>query len=331
MTMTMEAPTTLVRRDVQQTALAAMAQRYSVSQEGLIDVIKKTCIQGECSDAQFKAFVLVANQYQLNPMTREIHAFTDPRRGIVPIVGIDGWSAIVNRRPDFDGCEFAFEEKDGDLGCTCTMHVKNRSHPISVTEWLSECKRNTPPWNTMKRRMLRHKAFMQAARIAFSLSGLFDEDEARDVGRNSNGKERARLNDKLSPTVVTYKPLSETHTFEPAEDAAANIAAQDAQVSEAAADPDQHGTDGPDVDGADAQPLEPDVSTWATTFEACEQMGSLADPPLAPSELMNRIGKWSVSLGAVGKEDKKTTPDQRRALVAAVAANKLGPDGKIAQ
>ena len=30
-------------------------------------------------------------------------------------------------------------------------------------------------------RMLRHKAFMQAARIAFSIGGIYDEDEARDV------------------------------------------------------------------------------------------------------------------------------------------------------
>ena len=34
----------------------------------------------------------------------------------------------------------------------------------------------------MPRRMLRHKALIQGARIAFGFSGIYDEDEARDIG-----------------------------------------------------------------------------------------------------------------------------------------------------
>ncbi len=39
------------------------------------------------------------------------------------------------------------------------------------------CKRNTEPWK-MEHRMLRHKAVMQCARIAFGFSGIHDEDDA---------------------------------------------------------------------------------------------------------------------------------------------------------
>lgn len=138
------------------------------------------------TDAEVAAFLIVADQYGLNPFTREIHAFSD-RGIIVPIVGIDGWARIVNRQPDFDGVEFT-EQRDekGELvSMTCIVHVKNRTHPVKVTEWIGECRRSTIPWNTMPHRMLRHKAFIQAARIAFGLSGIYDEDEARDIIRNA--------------------------------------------------------------------------------------------------------------------------------------------------
>jgi hypothetical protein len=163
----------------QPSALSQMAARFAVSETNLASTIKKMCIKGSATDDEFRAFIIVANQYGLNPLTREIHAFAS-NGTIVPIVGIDGWARIVNESKRFNGCTFT-EVKDGDdLGITCTMFVKDRDHPVEVTEWLSECHRPTGPWK-MKRRMLRHKAFMQAARIAFSIGGIYDEDEARDI------------------------------------------------------------------------------------------------------------------------------------------------------
>ena len=35
----------------------------------------------------------------------------------------------------------------------------------------------TEPWKRWPRRMLRHKALIQAARIAFGFAGIYDEDE----------------------------------------------------------------------------------------------------------------------------------------------------------
>lgn len=145
---------------------------------GLIETLKATAFKGQVSDAQMTALMVVANQYGLNPWTREIYAFPDKNNGIVPVVGVDGWSRIINNHPQFDGMDF---EQDGE-SCTCIIYRKDRSHPVKVTEYMSECRRpNALPWNSHPRRMLRHKAMIQCARLAFGYGGIFDQDEAERI------------------------------------------------------------------------------------------------------------------------------------------------------
>ena len=144
---------------------------------GLIDVLKATAFKGQVSDAQMTALMAVANQYGLNPWTREIFAFPDKNNGIVPVVGVDGWSRIINNHPQFDGMEF---EQDAE-SCTCIIYRKDRGHPIKVTEYMAECNRKMGPWLTHPRRFLRHKAMIQCARIAFGYGGIYDQDEAERI------------------------------------------------------------------------------------------------------------------------------------------------------
>ncbi|MFO1465836.1 MAG: recombinase RecT [Steroidobacteraceae bacterium] len=59
----------------------------------------------------------------------------------------------------------------------CTIERKDRSMPVSVREYLAECERDTGPWKSHPRRMLRHKALIQCARIAFGFAGVYDPDE----------------------------------------------------------------------------------------------------------------------------------------------------------
>lgn len=147
----------------------------------LIETLKATAFKGQVSDAQMTALMVVANQYGLNPWTRELYAFPDKNNGIVPVVGVDGWSRIMNDHPQFDGMEF---EQDKEQ-CTCIIHRKDRSHPIKATEYMDECKRATGPWQTHPRRMLRHKAMIQCARLAFGFGGIFDQDEAEHIVEGS--------------------------------------------------------------------------------------------------------------------------------------------------
>lgn len=161
------------------TALATLTQKLAARLDmgdgaDLIDTLKVTAFKGQVSDAQMTALMVVANQYGLNPWTKEIYAFPDKNNGIVPVVGVDGWSRIINSHPQFDGMEF---EQD-DESCTCIIYRKDRSRPIKVTEYKAECKRNTEPWEKWPRRMLRHKAMIQCARLAFGFTGIYDHDEA---------------------------------------------------------------------------------------------------------------------------------------------------------
>lgn len=163
-------------------ALVSLTQKLAATLNmgdgaGLIETLKATAFKGQVSDAQMTALMVVANQYALNPWTKEIYAFPDKNNGIVPVVGVDGWSRIINSHAQFDGIEF---EQD-DQSCTCIIFRKDRNRPIKVTEWMAECKRGTGPWQTHPKRMLRHKAMIQCARLAFGYGGIYDQDEAERI------------------------------------------------------------------------------------------------------------------------------------------------------
>lgn len=168
--------TTAIQTAERKSVLGALASRYSCDPAVLQKTLKETVFKG-ASDAQFITLCVVSNQYGLNPMTKEIYAFPDKRGGVIPIVSVDGWANIMNSHPMFDGIEF---EETAER-CTAIIHRKDREHPIKVTEWLEECRMNTEPWRKYPRRMLRHKAMIQCARMAFSLSGIYDSDEARRI------------------------------------------------------------------------------------------------------------------------------------------------------
>lgn len=160
------------------TAIAKLAERFALGNASeATEILKATAFKGPATDAQMTALCVVAQQYGLNPFTRELYAFPDRNNGIVPVVGVDGWSRIINDNAQFDGMDF----KQDDESCTCTIYRKDRSHPIVVTEYMTECKRDVAPWKSHPRRMLRHKAMIQCARLAFGFAGIYDQDEAERI------------------------------------------------------------------------------------------------------------------------------------------------------
>lgn len=165
------------------TQVASLAKSLSIEPsdpQELVNVLKATAFKGQVSDAQMMALLVVANQYGLNPWTKEIYAFPDKNNGIVPVVGVDGWSRIINSHPQFDGMEF--NEADDVAWIECVIYRKDRTHPNKVKEYMAECKRNgVGPWQSHPRRMLRHKALIQCARLAFGFVGIYDQDEAERI------------------------------------------------------------------------------------------------------------------------------------------------------
>ena len=184
------------------TQINKLATRFDLPQnEELYKVLKTTAFKGEVSDAQLSALLIIADQYRLNPWTKEIYAFPD-KGSIVPVVGVDGWSRIINSNVNFDGIEF----EESPESCTCVIYRKDRSHPIKVTEWLSECKRpGVKPWETHPKRMLRHKAMIQCARIAFGFGGIYDSEEAEQIIENNGGYAK-QINPETGE--ITSKPAT---------------------------------------------------------------------------------------------------------------------------
>jgi phage recombination protein Bet len=167
-------------------ALEIMASRLSVEPGKMLSTLKATVFSTARNEEELMMLVVVANEYGLNPFLKEIHAFPAKGGGICPVVGVDGWIKMLNRHKDFDGIEFEFQESEDDASsppvyCEATIHLKNRARPVKVKEYFNECYRKTDPWDKSPRRMLRHKALIQASRVAFGFSGVHDEDEAIDI------------------------------------------------------------------------------------------------------------------------------------------------------
>lgn len=158
--------------------LDTVATRYGMDPKGLQSTLMATVFKG-ASHEEFAALLVVANEYRLNPLTKEIYAFKARGGGLVPLVSIDGWLRIMNEHPQFDGIEYQDIPDDQGklLAIECTIYRKDRSRPIKVIEYLSECKQNTDPWKSMPARMLRHKATIQCARYAFGFSGIYTEGD----------------------------------------------------------------------------------------------------------------------------------------------------------
>jgi phage recombination protein Bet len=159
--------------------IATMAQRYGVDSDKMMTTLKATAFRVDASTEQLMALCIVANAYNLNPWTKEIYAFPDRNNGIVPVVGVDGWSRIINEHPQCDGIQF--KEADDGSWIECTIYRKDRQFPTTVREYLSEVRRDTQPWRSHPRRMLRHKALIQCARIVFGFAGIYDPDEAERI------------------------------------------------------------------------------------------------------------------------------------------------------
>jgi phage recombination protein Bet len=171
-------------------ALGLMAERCNVDPAKLHSTLKNTVFKG-ASDDELLALVVTANTYQLNPLLKEMYAFPKKGGGITPMVGIDGWLKIANRQPNFDGMNVeVYGDGKTPTHATCEIYLKDRAHPVKVTEYFEECKRNTDPWTQMPRRMMRNKAIIQAIRVAFGIGGIHDEDEAADISGMRNATPR---------------------------------------------------------------------------------------------------------------------------------------------
>ncbi|MGZ8220009.1 MAG: phage recombination protein Bet [Methylobacter sp.] len=195
-----------------------MATRFEVDSQNskeLIDILKQTCFkqkEGVVSDMQLSALMIIAQKYGLNPFVKEIYAYPD-KGGIVPVVGVDGWTRIANEHSQFEGFEFRYSpetfQHKGKLvyeWIECVVYRKDRTRPVVIREYFDEVCRIlnfATPWDSHPKRMHRHKAMIQAFRVAFGFSGIHDEDEAeriieKEINPMPNGSESKPADEKTA-------------------------------------------------------------------------------------------------------------------------------------
>jgi len=182
--------------------VARMAHGYGISEADFMSAVRQTLMPekripgkngeadtyGPASDAEILGFLATADRYGLDVFTKQICAFPAERGTVIPVVTVDGWIELVNRDPRYAGVEFDDHmDVQGNLyAITAKIKVLQPEAPggcrtVQTTEYLSECVQATAPWMSHPKRMLRHKAFIQAVRLAFGMGGLVDDDEARRI------------------------------------------------------------------------------------------------------------------------------------------------------
>lgn len=184
-------PSTMPRR---KSITETIAARYNMEAAPFEQTVRSTCMpSGTVTKEQFAAFLLVANEHRLNPLTKEIFAFPGKNGGVIPVVSVDGWARIINENPALNGIEFKYSDqivtmpgaKPCPEWCEVILHRKDRQHPTVVREYLDEVYREATrgpgPWQTHTKRFLRHKTLIQGSRIAFGFAGIYDEDEAHRI------------------------------------------------------------------------------------------------------------------------------------------------------
>jgi phage recombination protein Bet len=162
-----------------------MASDLGMDDQEFRNVIKHTVMPSpNVTNEHITAFLVLANQFGMNPFSDQIHAFPNKGGGVKLIVGYDGFVEVANRNHNYEGFELFedFNDKDELVRVGCQIFRSDRKHNPIIWEYMDECKRNTDPWKQFPKRMLRNKAVMQAVRAAFGSASLIDKDEARDMG-----------------------------------------------------------------------------------------------------------------------------------------------------
>lgn len=196
----------------------AMAEKYGMMPAAFEKTVRAICMRPRTGDPEFSAeefagFLIICRNYELNPILGEIYAFRRKGGGFQAVVGVDGWSTLINRNPQLDGISFEdhFDAEGNLFAISCQMHRKDRTHPIEITEYMAECVRSTEPWKQWPKRFLRHKALIQCARYAFGFAGIVDPDEAERIIELEHGQEPTRQVSQRKPSIEVPAELEETH------------------------------------------------------------------------------------------------------------------------
>lgn len=164
--------------------------------------VRKNCAPS-ASDEEFKNFLYLCKQYDLNPLKKEIY-FLKYGGKVAIIISRDGLFKIANQHAAYDGVESDSVYKDDILtrrdngsiqiaygphhysfnkamleGAFCNVYRKDKSIATTVYVSFAEYKKDSPIWKQYSNTMIIKTAEVAALKKAFELSGL-KTDETED-------------------------------------------------------------------------------------------------------------------------------------------------------
>lgn len=167
--------------------------RSGMSPESFVQALTQTSLSSLTTwdQCDLEQLLLAAEGYGVSPVGREIFLFRDdPKEPALVVLGVDGWSRVLNNHKKFAGMQFTESDElvEGvPAWIECTLHRWDRRVPTTVREYFNEVRGASMPWLTHPRRMLRHKALVQCARLAFAMVGVYDQDEAQRISAAKGG------------------------------------------------------------------------------------------------------------------------------------------------
>lgn len=165
-------------------------EKYKVNPCTVGALLRRTAFrqlnEATISNAEMVALLVTAMSCGLNPFAGEIYAVQAKDGRIIPVVGVDGWSRIINSQSQLDGMGFAYSNKKLQINASaqncpewveCSIYKKDCQRPVVVREYLTENYIDAEHWNSKTVRQLRHKSMVQCARYAFGLPGIPEHDD----------------------------------------------------------------------------------------------------------------------------------------------------------
>ena len=193
----------------------ALQPRDQYDDAEMIRTLRETVCRG-ATDAQFRMFVEVCRATTLNPFLREI--WFVPQVGI--LAGRDGYLAIANRHPQFDGMETRVtrDEKNVPIKAVCTVWRKDRSHPIICEAYYSEYRKSSGVWSQYPSAMISKVAEVLALKRSFAINGVVTEEEmGTGEPRGSAEASRAVAEAKITGEMPLVAPQAAPDPPAPAE------------------------------------------------------------------------------------------------------------------
>jgi hypothetical protein len=127
----------------------------------------------QLSEVSQETCLRLITEYRLNPRADEIDLVQFEEGRWQVFITVNGWAKLINAHPAFCGIEFS-EASELDQGVPiwmgCTIYRTDRIKPIVIREYFTEMKTEHAAWQQMPRRMLRHRAMQQCARLAFGIT-----------------------------------------------------------------------------------------------------------------------------------------------------------------